>query len=131
MDGNSEFSLWPFAVFIQNIPTSTKKERHHIVLGLFVYAGPVNPIAVTESVFAQLLLLCQKQAPVECKALVLPPACCLHLLMLSCKCHPSRSRATSPYIVEQAAMFLIFKIIAFLVLVVDFAAFPPNAALRR
>jgi hypothetical protein len=96
-----------------------------------VYAGPVNPIAVTESVFAQLLLLCQKQAPVECKPLALPPSCCLHLLMLSCRCHPSRSRATSPYIVKQAAMFLIFKMIAFLVFVVDFAAFPSNAALRR
>ena len=120
-------------MFIQDIPalTKNKNELRHIVPGLFVCNGPVIPIAVTESVFAQLLLLCQKQAPVECKPLALPPSCCLHLLMLSCRCHPSRSRATSPYIVKQAAMFLIFKMIAFLVFVVDFAAFPSNAALRR
>jgi hypothetical protein len=31
-----------------------------------VYNGPVIPIAVTESVFAQLLLLCQKITPVGC-----------------------------------------------------------------
>jgi hypothetical protein len=89
MDGNSEISLWPFAVFIQDIPTSTKKERRHIVLGLFVYAGPVNPTAVTESVFAQLLLLCQKQAPVKMQTSGLfSLACWLRLLMLSYRCYP-------------------------------------------